>query len=299
MTLGGLYRWQENRPEGRLFLSWPRPFGLPVYFQIQGMRGRQVYETFDRFESRYRGGQASVRKVLGARTVAELGFFAQDRKFSGRPEAAKPGTLVEWRGAVERRWVETRRIRLLSTVEYAQAASLFGSVVDSSQFLVGSTFFGYLAAPEGTVLERSVVAVRVRGGWSSSETPVDRWFAPGASPEMELPLRAHFRTRDGVLGVTPLGRSLLLANLEWRRRLYDSAAFGVAGVIHCDLAHIGSRESSVDSLGSASESRSRSLQDIGVGLRLKMGPSTLLRFDYSHGLADGKNALSFGVGQLF
>ena len=116
---------------------------------------------------------------------------------------------------------------------------------------------------------------------------------------MELPLRAHFRTRDGVLGVTPMGRSLVLANLEWRRRLYDSAALGIGVVFHCDLAHIGSRESSLDLRSSTSESRSRSLQDVGVGLRLKMGPSTLLRFDYSHGLSDGKNALSLGVGQVF
>ena len=132
MTLGGLYRWQENRPEARLFLTWPRPFGLPVYFQIQGMRGRQVYETFDRFESRYRGAQAGVRKVLGARTVAEIGLFAQNRKFSDGRGAATPGALVEWRGAVERRWVEARRIRFLSSLQYARATAALGSVVDSS-----------------------------------------------------------------------------------------------------------------------------------------------------------------------
>lgn len=299
ITLGGLYRWQENRPEGRLFITWPRPLGLPVYLQAQGMRGRQVYEIGSRFESRYRGAQAAVRKVLGARTVAEIGLSGQNRRFSDSREEARPGTLVEGKVAVERRWVETRRLRLSSSLQYSSATGALGSAVDSSQLLAGASFFGYVAPPEGSLLERSVIAIRLRGGWSSSGTPVDRWFAPGASPEMELPLRAHFRTRDGVLGVTPMGRKVALANVEWRRRLHDGAAFGVGIALHCDLAHIGSRESSFESAESSSESRSRSLQDVGVGLRLKVGPSTLLRFDYSHGLADGKNALSFGVGQLF
>jgi hypothetical protein len=260
-------------------------------------------------ESRYRGLQAGVRKVLGSRTVGEIALSGQDRAFSSERPEAEPGALVDWRATVERRWVESRRVRLSSSLLFSQATRALGSDVDAVQVLASGAFFGYLLPPEATLLERSVVAVRLHGGWSSDGTPVDRWFAPGASPEMELPLRAHFRTRDGVLGVAPLGRSLALANIEWRRRLYDAPAFGVGAVVHCDLAHISGSERGKGTLAPSLEppgggeptsgNRSRSLQDIGVGLRFKVGPLTLLRLDYSHGLADGKNALSFGVGQVF
>ena len=289
VTLGGQYRWQQNRPEAALFLTWPRPFGAPVYLRVQGDRGRQAYDLGGRFESRYRGLEASVRGVLGERTVGGIGLEARDRSFS-RPRAdTRPGALVGWSATIERRLVEGRRIRATASLRFFQATRAIASDVDSVQLGAGTTFFAYPSPPEGRLIERSVLAVQLRGGWSSTGSPLDRWFAPGASPEMDLPLRAHRRTREGVLGETPLGRSIALANVEWRRRFYDSPVFGVGAVLFCDLAHI----------GATPENRARTLQDVGVGVRLKLGPASVLRFDYGHGLADGNNALSLGIGQLF
>ena len=45
-------------------------------------------------------------------------------------------------------------------------------------------------------------------------------FAVGAGAEAEYPLRGHDLKDDGVLGVSPIGRSLVLLNLEWRQRLF-------------------------------------------------------------------------------
>src|SRR5262249_54265407 len=44
VTLGGFYRWEENRPGTMAFVQWPRPFGLPANLRLEGVRGRQAYQ---------------------------------------------------------------------------------------------------------------------------------------------------------------------------------------------------------------------------------------------------------------
>jgi len=41
------------------------------------------------------------------------------------------------------------------------------------------------------------------------------------------------------------------------------------------------------------------LHDVGIGLRLGLRGKLLLRGDWAHGLSDGKNALTAGLGQVF
>jgi len=120
--------------------------------------------------------------------------------------------------------------------------------------------------------------------------PIDEMFAPGGSPEMELPLRAHPQTRHGALGVSPLGRGLTLTNLEWRRRLFRSALAQAAVVVFHDGAWVSHTPGS---------DRRRSLHDVGVGLRIGLGGISILRLDYGHGLSDGENAFFFGLNQVF
>jgi hypothetical protein len=62
-----------------------------------------------------------------------------------------------------------------------------------------------VSKPEGLSVERSVLAVRVRGGVGSDGLPVDEMYAPGVSPESDLPLRAHPLTWGGALGANPVG----------------------------------------------------------------------------------------------
>jgi hypothetical protein len=114
-------------------------------------------------------------------------------------------------------------------------------------------------------------------------------FAPGGSPDMELPLRAHRQTREGRLGVTPLGRSLTLGNVEWRRRVVSRAAFQAGFVLFYDAARIARRP----------DGENVTLHDVGAGLRLAFAGSPVLRLDYGHGLTDGKNAFFMGLNQVF
>jgi len=132
----------------------------------------------------------------------------------------------------------------------------------------------------------SLIAAAYVGGM-----PIDEMFAPGASPEMELPLRAHHQTQDGTLGVTPLGRRLTLVNTEWRRRLVRSTWVQGGIVLFYDAAWISGTPAQSD--------QDHSFHDVGMGIRLGFVGSSTLRFDFGHGLTDGKNAFSFGLSQTF
>jgi len=120
--------------------------------------------------------------------------------------------------------------------------------------------------------------------------PVDEMFAPGGSPDMELPLRAHHQTSDGVLGGTPIGRSILLWNVEWRRRLVHRAGLQLGLVLFHDGGRIGSPPSGDGAI---------TLADVGGGLRLSFPGAPILRIDYGHGLTDGRNAVFVGLNSAF
>jgi hypothetical protein len=106
---------------------------------------------------------------------------------------------------------------------------------------------------------------------------------------MELPLRARRQRNDGKLGAAPLGRKLLLANVEWRRRILAGtfAQWGV--VLFYDGAHIGGITGAL----------AESFHDVGIGLRIALAGSTWLRADYGHGLTDGSDAFFVNFGQVF
>jgi hypothetical protein len=129
----------------------------------------------------------------------------------------------------------------------------------------------------------------VRGlyGAGSDGLPLDEGFLPGAGPESPYPLRAHRQFEDGAAGGTPLGRSLLLFNMEWRRLL------AVRGSLRLEVA--GFYDAARPWRGLESP---RWLHDVGFGIRLGVHKTTV-RLDFGHGLADGSNALTLGVGQAF
>ena len=105
---------------------------------------------------------------------------------------------------------------------------------------------------------------------------------------MELPLRAHRQAGDGILGTTPLGRSLVLGNVEWRRRLRGSGPVPIGAVVFYDGAWVGRTTAGREVF-----------HDVGVGLRIGLPGSGILRFDFGHGLTDGKNAVFIGLNQVF
>jgi hypothetical protein len=290
VAVGGSLRWQENRPETTLQLSWPRPLGIAAYGRLSGFRGEQAYDLGGPFAMRRRGLDLGFRHVLDAGFTLSAGVRTRERTFSRPYPDAPPGWLAGLELGLEGRLVETRRQRLDAAAQLFGAAHALGSALEYLQLDGELRYEGILSAPEGRSVERSVLALRVRGGWGSGGLPVDEMYAPGISPESDLPLRAHPLTRGGALGANPVGRSVLLANTEWRQRLLHKAAFDVGVVGFVDAGWVGRV---------ATASRSGLLVDAGVGVRISILTGPVIRVDHAWGLRDNSRALFVGLSQAF
>ncbi len=290
LSLGASARWQENRPEAALQLQWPRPLGLPATVHLAGFRGEQAYDLGGPFDMRRRGVDASVRRVLGGGAVASLAVRVRDRSFSTARPDATPGLLAGIETSLDVRLAETRRQRLDATARLFAAGGAIGSDVAYVQGDGELRYDAVVSRPEGLTVERSVLALRVRAGWGSDGLPVDEMYAPGVSPESDLPLRAHPLTRGGAIGANPVGRSVLLANGEWRQRLIHRSAWDLGAVAFADSASV---------WRPADGSTEKWLLDAGVGLRLAFLAGPTVRIDHARGLVDGHRALFIGLSQAF
>jgi len=290
VSLGASYRWQENRPETALQLQWPRPLGLPGTLHLAGFHGEQAYELGDAFDMRRRGIDASLRHVLGGGAVASVGLRVRDRRFSAVRPDATPGLLAGAEAGLDTRLLDARRHRVDAAVRLFAAGRVTGSDVAYVQADGELRYEGLLSKPEGLSVERSVLVVRARGGWGSDGLPVDEMYAPGVSPESDLPLRAHPLTRGGALGANPIGRSVVLVNADWRQRLVHRPSWDFGAVAFSDSAWV---------WRPADGSSANWLLDAGVGLRFSFLAGPTLRIDHAWGLVDGRRTLFVGLSQAF
>lgn len=290
VNLSGRYRFAPHQPELVLEGDWPRPFGLPGVLRLKGARGEQPYEADGAFRARSRGARAAFRHVLGQRSVLELAYGVERRSFDVPRPDAQGGVVAGLEGALDSRLVDGFRQRLDLRLSAATATGWLGSDFPFSRAEARLVYKVYLTPPQGATLEPSVLALHLKHGWLSSEAPLDQWWAVGASPEMEWPVRGRRLYREGALGVTtPLAREISLANLEWRRRLYRGTAIQIGVATFLDGAR----------LGPIAGAGRQSYLDGGVGLRLGFRAGPMLRLDYAHGLLDGSDNLSLGLGYIF
>jgi tetratricopeptide (TPR) repeat protein len=290
VSLGGSLRWQENRPEAALQLQWPRPLGLPAALRVTGFRGEQAYDLGGAFDMRRRGVDLGFRHVLGGGAVASAGLRVRDRQFSAPRPDAPPGLLAGLEAGLEARLLEARRHRLDATARLFAAGQVLGSDVGYRQADGELRYEGVLSVPEDLSVQRSVLAVRLRAGWGSDGLPVDEMYAPGVSPESDLPLRAHPLTRGGALGANPVGRSVILVNAEWRQRLVHRSSWDLGAVAFSDNAGV---------WRAAVGSTAGWLHDVGLGLRLSILAGPTIRIDHAWGLDDGRRTLFVGLSQAF
>lgn len=289
VNLGGEWRFEARRPLVSLSADWPRPFGLPATLRVQGFRGRQPYDVGGESLARTRGADLVLRHVAGPRTVVQLDLRARRRDFSRPRTDAPEGFVFGPELGLEQRLVDGTRLELDAGLRAFGALRALGSDLAYARGVATLEGRIFLAERQGAAFESSVLAVRLRAGHAGRGTPLDDLFAPGASPEMELPLRGHRQLRRGAIGATALGRSLLLANVEWRRRLWSATAFQAGVVVFYDGARI----------GSGPTPGTTTLHDVGLGLRLALRGTASLRVDFGRGLTDGRSAWSVGLGQAF
>lgn len=285
------YKWERTQPHVLGALSWPRPFGLPARLLVSGLRARPVYALGDGpLTLRTRGADVALRRVAGSSTVVEAGWRLRERTFTQARPDTPDGTVSSAMLAVEHTLVDNARHRLRAVLKGGSALGALGSDV---RFTEGSLALGYeleLAPPDEHALPASTIAARVLFGRGSDGMPLDAMFAPGAGSEVEYPLRGHEQKEGGVLGVSPVGRSLTLVNAEWRRRLLVRS-FGEIGVVAFG---------DVIQITRTAQGDDGTLADLGLGLRIGWGGSRVFRVDYGWSVSgDGRSAFSAGYGQAF
>jgi hypothetical protein len=290
VSLAGDYRWQQHRPELSFAVDCPRPLGLPAVLHVRVFDGRQDYDLAGAaFRRESWGVDLGVRRVLGPGTIGSAALRTRNRVISPERADAHSGDIVGVEAGVEQRVLETHRHRVDATVRLFAAPGVLGSDLEYTRVLGAVKYRGFVAPPEDMLLERSVVAAQVQWGRGSRGMPVDEMFAPGGSAEMDLPLRARRQRSGGILGASPIGRTLVLGNLEWRRRLRRGTFVQWGFAAFYDGGHVGH-----PAVGPA-----RALHDVGLGLRVALGGMLLVRADFGHGLTDGQNSFFVNFGQVF
>ena len=289
INLGLDYKWQRTQPHLKGSVEWPRPFGLPANLRVEALRARPSYDLGGTFTLRTRGGDVSLRRVVGPGTVAELGWRVRDRTFSIVRPDAPDGRISGYQLALDHRFLDRRRNRFDVSARFFQALPSLGSDLSYPLGQVALRYHGYLSLPDGKPIARSALAARFILGRGGHRTPLDEMFTPGASSEMEYPLRGHYARRRGILGGTAIGKDLNLLNVELRQRIADAAHFQLGAVAFYDGAR----------LETTAQGGSRRMHDLGLGLRLA-SRRLLLRLDYGRSMSgDGKNAWTGGLGQVF
>lgn len=297
LTLGGAYRWRESQRLGTVHVAWPRPLGLDATLRAEGAWQGQDYEldgprhAVRRLRLTARWAGVGLRHVLGPRTVGELGWRGGRRTFAPSTlDAARDGRVSGIAARAEHRLADGWRHRLDGSAAVFAAAAPLGSQVRyaTAQLTLRDTIF--LAPPEHVAIERSLLAAQLVAAGGSAGTPLDAFFVPGASSEMTFPLRAHRDRRSGALGRSPVGRSLGLLNLEWRRRIVRTGGLQAGLVTFYDGARVGTL---------ADGGGATTLHDVGAGLRIGV-LGVVLRADAAWSLNGGSaRALTAGVGNAF
>jgi tetratricopeptide (TPR) repeat protein len=289
INLGVDYKWQQTQPRLEGEVEWPRPFGLPANLRVEGLGARPTYDLGETFTMRTRGAGVSLRRVVGPGTVAELGWRIRNRTFSVVRPDAPDGRISGYQLGLDHRFVDRRRYRLDASARLFQALARLGSDVAYPLGQVALRYHGFIALPDGKPIARTAVAAQLIVGRGGDRTPLDEMFTPGASSQMDYPLRGHYVRRGGILGGTAIGPDLDLLNVELRQRIADRPRFQLGAVGFYDGAR----------LDATAQGGTRKMNDVGLGLRLAIR-GLIVRVDYGRSLSgDGKNAWTGGIGQVF
>ena len=292
ISVGGEYKWEATQPFLGFTLDAFRPLGFPGMLSIDGLRSHPSYDLEDGsagFRLRTRGGGVRGRMVVASRTVAEAGVRFRERTFDAAHADTPDGTLVGLQLGLDHTFWSGRRHDLAGSIRTLTAPKLLGSDVRFARALGRVVHHLHVQRPDGLPLEHGSIAAQIVLGYGGEGTPLDEMFAPGAASEMELPLRGHRQKTRGILGRAPIARSIALLNLEWRQRLLKARLAQVGYILFYDGGLMGRTARGGD----------MTLHDVGVGLRVGLRGSILLRADFGWGLTDGKSALTGGIGQVF
>jgi tetratricopeptide (TPR) repeat protein len=290
INLSAGYRWEARRPETTATIDWPRPLGLDASLRVMATRIRQRYSVEGEPRRRAEEWNVRLRRVVGPRTVADLSLRSSYRSFDRDVPNLPAGRMTGIEGGIETALLERGRFSVHGRARVLQTLPAGPSDVQvrrGEARLVCKLYLG-----PASDRESHVIALQSAAGLASRGTPVDFYFAAGASGDMEWPLRAHRQASASVMGTTALARQVSLLNIEWRRRLVKMAGFEGTVVAFWDIVRI--------PRWAVPEARGQGwYHDVGVGLRIGASQSGVFRLDIGHSLVDARKAITIGIGQSF
>jgi tetratricopeptide (TPR) repeat protein len=289
INVGAYYRWEKERPKKSALLEWSRFLWIPFYFRFQVDRETQPFNVGGLTTLKAESFEVGARRVIGPRTVIQLGFRNRDREFSALRADTHPGVVRGLALGLEHRFWESRRRRLDWSLSGFKSGKPLRSDVDYSRALTSLRYEDILSTPEDVAMEKSVIVTRALAGWGEDDTPLDDLFALGVgSSDTDFPLRSYKLREDGVM-TSPMGRTLLLFNIEWRQRLVSFGAVQGGFVLFYDAAHI----------TRVAEGSDGTLEALGGGLRVAVR-NAILRLDYGISISgDRRKKLTAGFGHTF
>ena len=289
INVGGYYRWEKERPKKSILLEWARPLWIPFYFRTVADRETQPFDAGGTTIMKAEGVEVGARRVVGSRTVIQLGFRNRDREFSEVRADTPPGIVRGLSLGLEHRFLESPRRRLDWSLSGFKAGKPLGSAVDYTKAVTALRYEDILSTPEDVPMEKTVIVARALGGWGDDDTPLDDLFALGVgSSDVDFTLRTYKLRQDGVM-TSPMGRSVALFNVEWRQRLLSFRGIQGGFIVFYDAAHI----------ARTAQGEDRTLEALGGGLRMAVR-GAILRLDYAFSLSgDQRKTLTAGFGHTF
>jgi len=290
ISVGGYYRWEKERPKKSVLLEWARPLWIPLNFRTVADRETQAFSVNGSTTMKAEGVEVGARRVIGPRTVVQLGFKTRDRQFSEVRPDTPPGVVRGLSLGIEHRFWESHRRRLDFSLSGFKAGSPLSSDVEYPKAVTSLRYQDILSTPDGTDMEKSVIVARALGAWGGDDTPLDDLFALGiGSTDTDFPVRTYKLRKSGVLGESPMGRSLGMFNVEWRQRLASYRGIQGGFVVFYDAARI----------ERTAQGQDQGLEAVGGGLRLSLR-GAFLRLDYGISISgDNRQTLTAGYGQIF
>jgi hypothetical protein len=257
------WRWWEERPRLSFGVNAPAPFG-----GTWGVTASDERQTF--------GAGATMFEEHTRRAAVTAGDWAT------RSIAWEISTGVE-------RWPAGRAAFFAAGLQYRTAGNHLalegraGGWAGTPRAWLASWSAEWRSRP---VHQGQVWLGRVGTDASGDGAPRSTWPGAGTGQGRDQLLRAHPLLHDGVIRDAVFGRGLVHATGEWRRWGRPVAkVLRIAPALFLDVARAYDAPPFADD---------RAHADAGVGIRIAIPGSGVLRADLARGLRDGQTALSFG-----
>jgi hypothetical protein len=263
------WRWWEHRPRVAFSIAAPAPRALGGgVWRVDASRETQTFGALAIPETRSRAGLTLTNWLTSRiRTEGSGGI----ERFG--PAAHKRAALS---GAIEL-WPWNDRL----AVEARGGAWLGADAAD--RFATASLSTRWRSSP---VNAGSVLLASAGAQLSSGDAPLSVWPGADTGHARDVLLRAHPLLDEGVIRGGVFGRRLIFGGGEWRQWMRPARSIvSVAPAAFVDIARATRGMPSGDQ---------RVHVDAGVGLRIALPGTGVLRFDVAHGLRDGATAFSVG-----